>query len=227
MVGCLDSTWQLNRGLPQQKAICGASTPWTEGSVLYKCCLPAETQQHVCPEPSEGWASYAHATGTGRAMLTSQGRGEPCSRHRDRGSHAHVTGTGGGPAKQELCCFYPCYHTPCWEEGKEDVLISHSWQSLQSDKSHQRLQERQMTRTQSKKKKTNEQNLSHEIIKPNPGAGNSPPQARPVLHGVKDLSEIAVDGLMCFHGSLWSDSSVLRQLCPSVLPFPNTSANKT
>lgn len=141
--------------------------------------------------------------------------GWPCSRHRD----------GGEPAKQKLCCFYPCYHTSCWEEGKEDVLISHSWQSLQSDKSHQRLQERQMTRTQSKK--TIEQNLSHETIKPNPGAGNSPPQARPVLHGAKDLSEIAVGGLMCFQGSLWSDSRVLRQLCPSVLPFPNTSANKT
>lgn len=196
-VGCLDSTWQLNRDLPQQKAIHGASTPWTEGSVLYNCCLPPGTQQHACLE-----LSHAHATGTGRAMLTPQGQGE-------------------GPAKQEHCCFYPCHHTLCWK-GKEDVLISHSWQSLQSDKSQQRLQERQMTRTQSRK--TIKQNLSHETIKPNPGARNSPPQARPVSHRV---SEIAVNGLMCFQGSLWSDSSVLRQLCPSGLPFPNTSANKT
>lgn len=107
-------------------------------------------------------------------------------------------------------------------ERRERRCAHFSFLAVPSERQQQRLQERQMTRTQSRK--TIEQNLSHETIKPNPGAGNSPPQARPVLHRV---SEIAVNGLMCFQGSLWSDSSVLRQLCPSVLPFPNTSANKT
>lgn len=103
-VGCLDSTWQLNRGLPQQKAIRGASTPWTEGSVLYKCCRPPGTQQHACLELSEGWASYAQATGTGRAMLTPQGQGEGLP-NRSFAASTLATTPHAGKKGKKMCSF--------------------------------------------------------------------------------------------------------------------------